>query len=200
MQKRVQLLFALVFLTGALIASAQSAGNIARWVVLKNSTLQVAGKSNVNSFTCSIIQHDEKDTIQLQPNSNKTVTLNGDLVMDVLSFDCNSSIINKDLQKTLKSETYPRLKVRFLSLQTMPLLQSKAEEISGILEVELAGVIKRFEMIYVISRGNNNCIQMTGNRNFTFSDFKLTPPQKFAGLIKIKDDFNVNFQLVLKAL
>jgi len=197
---KCQVLAALLFFTTAMIAAAQTSGNIARWVVQKNSTLEVAGKSNVNSFTCTISQYDYKDTIALFGETNKTVRLNGDLSMDILNFDCQSSMINKDMQKTLKADIYPQLKIRFLSFQSMPLLQQKSELVKGIIEVELAGVIKRIEMTYTITRVGNNFIQMSGNRNFTFSDFKLSPPQKFAGLIKIKDDFNVNFQLVLRAV
>jgi hypothetical protein len=197
---RLRMLPAILFVIGALIASAQTSGNIARWVVEKNSTLQVAGKSNVNSFVCEINRYDNRDTIQLYGSTNQSIRLTGDLQMDVLNFDCHSSMINKDMQKTLKADVYPELKIRFLSLQSMPNFQARTEQIKGILEVELAGVIKRFEMMYTITRINNNFIQMSGNKNFTFSDFKLAPPQKFAGLIKIKDDFNVNFQLVLRAL
>jgi hypothetical protein len=201
-KKRVkgQMLAAIVFLATAIIASAQTSGNIARWVVQKNSTLEVAGKTNVNSFTCNISQYNEKDTIAFFGESNKTIKLNGDLTMDILSFDCHSSMVNKDMQKTLKADEYPKLKIRFLTLQNMPLLQQKSEQVKGWLEVELAGVIKRIEIIYTISKAGNNFIQMSGNRNFTFSDFNLSPPQKFAGLIKIRDEFNVNFQLVLRAL
>jgi hypothetical protein len=195
-----QMLAAMVFLATAIIASAQTSGNIAKWVVQKNSTLEVAGKTNVNSFTCNISQYNEKDTIAFFGESNKTIKLNGDLTMDILSFDCHSSMVNKDMQKTLKADEYPKLKIRFLTLQNMPLLQQKSEQVKGWLEVELAGVIKRIEMIYTISKAGNNFIQMSGNRNFTFSDFNLSPPQKFAGLIKIRDEFNVNFQLVLRAL
>jgi hypothetical protein len=201
-KKRVkgQMLAAIVFLATAIIASAQTSGNIAKWVVQKNSTLEVAGKTNVNSFTCNISQYNEKDTIAFFGESNKTIKLNGDLTMDILSFDCHSSMVNKDMQKTLKADEYPKLKIRFLTLQNMPLLQQKSEQVKGWLEVELAGVIKRIEIIYTISKAGNNFIQMSGNRNFTFSDFNLSPPQKFAGLIKIRDEFNVNFQLVLRAL
>lgn len=195
-----RLLPAILFMVGALITSAQSSGNVAKWIIQKNSILQVAGKSNVNSFTCEISKYDNADTIQLFDNNNKTIRLSGDLEMDILSFDCHSSMINKDMQTTLKADVYPQLKIRFLSLESMPLLRTNAEQIKGILEVELAGVIKRIEMTYCISRINDNYIRLSGSRSFTFSDFKLSPPQKFAGLIKIKDDFNVNFQLVLRAI
>jgi hypothetical protein len=195
-----QMLAAMVFVATAIIASAQTSGNIARWVVQKNSTLEVAGKTNVNSFTCNISQYNEKDTIAFFGESNRTIKLNGDLTMDILSFDCHSSMVNKDMQKTLKADEFPKLKIRFLTLQNMPLMQQKSEQVKGWLEVELAGVIKKIEMIYTISKVGNNFIQMSGSRNFTFSDFNLSPPQKFAGLIKIRDEFNVNFQLLLRAL
>ena len=196
----VLILLVIVFCTKTLSGVAQPAAEIVKWVVEKNSTLTVAGKSNVNTFTCIISQYDFNDTIYCYSNSNKPIRLTGNLRMNVLSFDCHSNLITKDLQKTLKADDYPRMTIRFISLQAMPLFAAKTEFIKGWLEVELAGVTKRFELNYSFTKNEAKCIRLTGARSFTFSDFNLSPPQKFAGLIKIKDDFDVNFQLVIRAV
>ena len=109
-------------------------------------------------------------------------------------------MITKDLRKTLKAEEYPKMTIRFLSLQAMPVLLNKTELIKGWVEVELAGVVKRFELSYSFSNNGQGDIQLDGGRSFNFSDFKLSPPKKMAGLIKIKDAFDVNFQLILRAV
>lgn len=43
-------------------------------------------------------------------------------------------------------------------------------------------------------------ILLPDGRTFNFSDFKLSPPTKMAGFIKIKDAFDVNFQLMLRTI
>src|SRR5688572_15425665 len=115
-----------------------------KWIVEKNSTLSVQGKTNVNKFTCNIDEYAEKDTIICFDNASKAVKLTGELKMDVLSFDCHSKLITKDFRKTIKADKYPALTIRFLSLESMPLLNKKTELIKGWVEVELAGVVKKF--------------------------------------------------------
>lgn len=181
------------------ISFGQSSTNLTKWVVEKNSTLRVQGKSNVNSFSCNINEYTEKDTITFANIPSKTIKLSGDLHMDIESFNCHSSIITSDLRKTLKSKKYPKMIIRFLSLETIPALQ-KTEVIKGWIEVKLAGVVKRFELDYSFLTGGSGDIQLNGGREFCFSDFNLTPPKKLGGLIKIKDEFKVDFKLILRSI
>ncbi len=179
---------------------AQSSGTIVRWVVEKNSKLTVEGKSNVNTFSCNINEYAEKDTIQFTNTLNKPVRLTGNLEMDILRFGCNNKLVTQDLRKTLKATEYPKMIITFISLNSTPQLQHKTEYIKGWITVEIAGVVKTFEMCYTFTVATCGYIQLNGSRNFCFSDFKLVPPKKFAGLVKIKDGFEVNFQLVLRAV
>jgi hypothetical protein len=67
----------------------------------------------------------------------------------------------------------------------------------GWVEVKLAGTRKCFQIDYEFAKNFSNSFLLNGKRTFCFSDFKLTPPKKLAGIIKVKDEFNVNFQLKL---
>jgi hypothetical protein len=121
--------------------------------------------------------------------------------MDILSFDCNSSMITKDLRKTLKSRSVSNIQYRFLSLQSMPALQHSTELIKGCLESGTGRSGKRnLKCIIHSLQSVQAYIRLTGSHKFCFSDFKLSPPRKMAGLIKIKDEFDVNFQLVLRGI
>jgi hypothetical protein len=171
-----------------------------KWAVQKHGTLWVNGSSNVNTISCSITGISEYDTIVVIYDPVRAQTLRGSIRMNILSFDCQNNLIRKDLRKTLKADQYPMMTIRFLTLRTMPSLTSKPEVITGWVEVELAGVKKKFELSYSFLQTSPGIINLNGGRKFCFSDFKLAPPQKFAGLVKIKDDFDVNFRLVLKTL
>ncbi|MEO6454686.1 MAG: hypothetical protein ABIN97_11460 [Ginsengibacter sp.] len=179
---------------------AQSSANVVRWVIEKNSSLCVNGKSNVNSFTCNINKYVARDTISCETGSASPIKLSGKIQMEIVSFDCHSRMITRDLRKTLKANEYPKMTITFLTLEWMPGLHSEKELIKGWVEVEVAGVIKRFELSYSFSNDGPGHIQLDGGRTFNFSDFKLSPPKKMAGLIKIKDAFDVNFQLILRTV
>jgi hypothetical protein len=177
------------------------APNPIRWAVEKTSTLKIAGKSNVNEFACSIAGYYQPDTISyIEDGAGKAVRLNGSLEIDVLRFDCHSKIITADLRKTLKAEDYPKLVIRFLSLERTPSLQGASQSMKGWVEVELAGTRKAFQVAYEFSKGANNSYLLNGKRTFTFSDFKLVPPRKLGGAVKVRDEFAVDFNLRLLPL
>lgn len=172
-----------------------------RWAVEKSSNLKIAGKSNVAEFACSIAGYYQPDTISyMEDEAGKAVRLNGCLELDVMRFDCASKMITNDLRKTLKAEDYPRLVIRFLSLERTPSLGGNFQTMKGWVEVELAGTRKAFQVAYEFSKGPNNSYLLNGKRVFTFSDFKLVPPRKLAGAIKVKDEFAVDFNLRLVPL
>lgn len=183
----------------AMPSNAQT-GKMEKWVVEQNSSLSVKGKTNINNFTCSIREYASKDTIICYDDAAKDIIFRGEIVMDILSFDCQSSMVTKDLRKILKADEFPKMTIRFISLQYMPLLQNKAERVKGWVEVQLAGVTKRFELCYSFIQSGPGYLQMNGGRSFLFSDFNLSAPSKFGGLIKIKNAFDVQFQLLLRTI
>lgn len=188
-----------LFFDATTIAVAQP-GKIVKWVVEKNSSLRVQGTSNLNSFTCNINEYSRKDTIICFGNATGPINLRGEIQMDILGFNCHSNMITTGLRKTLKADEYPTMTIRFLSIQYMPVFQNKMELIKGWIEVKLAGSVKRFELSYSFLQAGLSYVQLNGMRRFRFSDFNLSPPQKFGGLIKIKDDFDVHFQLILRTI
>lgn len=191
--------FSLLLLMLGSSAHSFSQGRIIKWAVQQHGTLWVNGSSNVNEFSCSVTGIKAYDTIMVTYDPVKALALRGAIRMDIVSFDCHNNLIRKDLRKTLKAEQYPTMTIRFLSLKTMPGLSAQIEHVKGWVEVELAGVRKKFELNYAFRRAADGLIQLSGARKFCFSDFSLSPPQKFAGLVKIKDEFDVKFMLILKA-
>jgi hypothetical protein len=170
-----------------------------KWSVERTSTMRVEGASNINTFRCDIVGYYNRDTIVCVRNgqANKPVQLSGSLKIDILSFDCHSKLITKDLRKTLKAADHPKLIIRFLSLERMPVFDGNTDIIKGLVRVELAGTSKTFGILYSFIKPGSSYIIMNGGRVFNFSDFHLKPPSKVAGIVKIKDEFEVNFRLIL---
>jgi hypothetical protein len=170
-----------------------------KWAIEKNSTLRVEGKSNVNTFRCDMEGYFRTDTISSIDDApaGKQVRLKGAIVIDIFRFDCHHRIITSDLRKTLKADVFPKMTIRFISLERLPEFIGNAELVKGIVEIELAGSRKRFDILYSFVKPGGQTIYLNGGRSFSFSDFKLTPPRKLAGFIQISDNFDVNFRLTL---
>lgn len=195
------LMSAVIPITGRTAQPEMPPRNPIKWAIEKTSTLKVAGKSNVNEFTCNIAGYYQPDTLSYTEDDNgKAVRLNGCLEIDVFRFDCHNKMITQDLRKTLKAENYPTLIIRFVSLERTPSFQNITQKMKGWVEVELAGVRKTFQINYEFVRKSNDTYVLNGSRVFCFSDFNLAPPRKLAGAIKIKDEFSVDFSLRLLPL
>jgi len=100
----------------------------------------------------------------------------------------------------LKEDKYPRLHISFLSLNKLPELTSRPAFITGLVNIEIAGVRKRFEINYQVDRDAHKMIHLLGSQNVNFSDFNLIPPRKLGGMIRTKDQLSVDFHLKIKPL
>jgi hypothetical protein len=171
-----------------------------RWVISQNSSLSVNGSTNINTFSCVIPAYDKTDTITIKGKSENSITLSGSIDLSVSSFDCHNSGMTKQLQKTLNEKQFPVLHIRFLSLSNLPVMTRNPEPVTGLVDIEIAGVVKRFEINYQISQDEENIVHLLGSRDLNFSDFKITPPRKLGGMIKTKDQLTVAFQLKMKTI
>lgn len=172
-----------------------------KWVVLQSSNLQVNGSTNVNQFSCAIPACSQVDTISVcRSKMGKEIALSGSIDLNIQSFDCHNSMMTKDLRKTLKEKQFPKLFIKFISLSELPDVTNKQNPIVGQIEIEIAGVHKRFDVNYSISIDEKKVIQLLGERDINFSDFNLIPPKRLAGLVKAKDKLTVVFHLNMKAI
>lgn len=169
---------------------------IRKWLVTENSNLRVNGSTNINTFSCQIPAYNNIDTLLIYrfKNSN-TLVLKGCISLSVQSFDCKNLIMTHDLRKTLKAEQYPQLHIYFLSLDRLPDLNSHPESISGLVDIEIAGIKRRFEVKYLIREDSPKSVDLLGSRDVNFSDFHLIPPRKLGGMIKTNDKLSVDFHL-----
>jgi len=172
-----------------------------KWVIAESSNLCVNGSTNINDFACEILAYDQTDTITVsKPKSDKEIVLSGSINLKIQSFDCHNSIMTHDLRKTLKASQFPVLHINFLSLNKLPDLSAKPEPIKGVVDIEIAGVKKRFEVNYQISEDAQKTIHLLGLRDINFSDFNLIPPRKLGGMIQTRDKLSVDFHLKIKTI
>ncbi|OYU54277.1 MAG: hypothetical protein CFE25_16780 [Chitinophagaceae bacterium BSSC1] len=181
-----------------LISGYYPADPAATWVVMQGSSLTVNGSTNVNKFQCDITDYSLPDTITcVKAAKTQTLPMNGKLKLDIESFDCHNRMMTSDLRKTLKYKEFPKLIIKFISINSFPNFKNPSK-ITGIVDIGLAGVVKRYDISYVFTVDNSNIVHLKGDRAVTFTDFNLSPPSKLGGVIKAKDELLVEFKLNLK--
>jgi hypothetical protein len=185
--------------TGFLIKSTGD-NSFARWVVEKNSSLNIQGETNINSFQCDVTEYLKADTLVYTKNdaTRKLCFTNSCLVIDVNRFDCHSKFITEDFRSALKADENPKLRIVFLTIDEFS--NTSSQFVKGIVQIELAHASKQVEINYTIKALPGNRIQINGSHIFSFTDFNLKAPRKLAGLIRTKDEIKVNFQLFFRAI
>ena len=170
--------------------------SVVKWSVEKSSALRILGSSNFHDFQCDALGYAASDTISFMPNGNNAsrIPLKGSLKIEINTISCHNYIITRNFRTTLKANEHPYLIVKFLSLERSPDFTNHKDNLKGIVEIELGGVAKKFEIPYKIQK-NGQVVNLNGQRNFTFSDFEITPPSILGGLVKIYNKFNVEFNL-----
>lgn len=167
------------------------------WMVLPNSFITISGSSNINTFGCGASGSFKSETLHgSTARDGKTVDMKGAISIAINEFDCKSRMLNKDLRKTLKAKEFPEMVIRFVSLEHMPSAEAGEDVVNGRVIIELAGQRKLFNLSYTFTKTPSG-FKLQGGRSFSFADFNLSPPKKIAGLVKVKDDFDVAFTLLL---
>ncbi len=172
-------------------------GNEVKWAILPNSFITINGSSNVNTFGCEANGTFKAETLRgAVAKDGKTIEMKGSVTIAINQFDCNNRLLTNDLRKTLKADEHPQMVIRFLALERMPFCDGGEDFVSGKVIIELAGQRKPFELRYSFIKTASG-YKLQGSRAFSFADFDLTPPKKIGGLVKVKDDFDVAFTLLL---
>lgn len=171
---------------------------VKRWAVATNSSLNIEGRSNLSPFCCKVTNYLEADTMQYVKNetTRQFIFTNSCLTIDINNFDCHQRIITNDFRKTLKADQNRFLKIQFISLEAFDVRNHQI--VKGKVEILIAGQVKCTTIDFKTNPTNTGLIQMNGTKTLLFSEFNLHPPKKMAGIIKIKEEIRVNFQLFFK--
>lgn len=170
------------------------------WVIGPDSRLTIQGFTNVNKFMCSMQYHPGNDTLYFaeQTTSGKVLFTHSAMTIPIRSFDCGTHPISRDFRATLKSDAYPTMTIAFISLEYVE-PQGKGRAV-GVMDITIAGATTRYTVAYHSALTKNGCLRLTGVHTVTFSDFRLSAPEKLRGLVKVKEGLNVYFNLVLKEI
>ena len=180
----------------ALICSSFTARRA--WVIDPGSRLTIQGFTNVNKFLCAMDYYPGNDTLHFaeQASVEKLLFTHSVMTIPIKNFDCGARAISKDFQATLKSDDYPTMSVAFISLQYVE-HQGKGCAV-GVMDITIAGVTTQYTVAYRSGVTSNGRLRLTGVHTVNFSDFRLSAPEKFRGLVRVKEGLKVYFNLVFK--
>lgn len=186
------LVLALAFLP--LISVAQNGQ-----VQLSNeSKLNINGKSNVNDFRCYSEHQLQKDSLDYTYHfEDEIIRVNGvSLSLEVDQFDCGRKGINRDFRSTLQYKDYPFIHITLNEL----ILEDEADIMptSAKVTIKIAGVSQEYIVPLNAFSSSEDRIIVGGIKTLSMTDFGLRPPSPMLGLIKVSEELEVEFDLVIR--
>ncbi len=138
----------------------------------------------------------DPNDLLLHHASKKSSFVSAYLEIPIRSLECGDRFMEKDLRKALKEKYYPSIRYQYLSLKHVTrAVKSRGLclEIEGIFE--MSGVQKVIIMDFILSKVGSSHLRLRGDHMFLMTDFSVTPPTAFFGLLRAYDEVNVFFDI-----
>ncbi|QKJ62596.1 YceI family protein [Flavobacterium sp. M31R6] len=149
-------------------------------IVIDKLEIEILGNSTVGKYNCANSLA-YRDTIYL--NSNVKNSLKSEISMN--NFECGNRIMNKDLKTTVKATKFPK------STVTITNIKPSGTNYKCSLNFHITDKTLSYQNLVL----KNTKESLEGIVAIKFSDIGLEPPTKMGGIIKVKDEFVIHFNL-----
>lgn len=161
--------------------------------ILSSSELSIKGDTNISEFGCEFntFYLEECREVVYTRNGNNILFKNAVLSLKNNGFDCGNRGINKDFHSLLNTKEYPNITIELTGITL-----KKGEKASANVLITIAG--KKKEYTFLIDIFSTPLNRFVGKLKLDINDFNLEPPKKMFGLIVIKEEIEIDFNLVAK--
>lgn len=160
--------------------------------ILPGSQLSIQGDTNITEFGCGFdtdyLEGCKK--INYTENENDIYFKNAILILKNKGFDCGSKGINKDFHSLLKTSEYPQISLQLIKVNFL-----QPDKGIALVNITIAGISREYTLPINIPKALD---RFTGNLRLNINDFNLEPPRKMLGLIVIKKEIEINFDILVK--
>lgn len=171
-------------------------------VLLEADELTIHGKTNINSFSCNMLQTQLNDTLATiaNPITDLSRIFEGlEIFFKVVTFKCHLPLMTKDLRQLLNEKEYPFIRMQINEVYLKyPDIKQWTEDVTAYILLNIAGE-ERFEYVTdaKIERSSDKFI-FSGTYQLNMTDFRIIPPTKILGAVRTKDLLDIDFSIVLK--
>ena len=159
-------------------------------LVIQGQRVVVSGQTSVGGFKCVFENESTGETVAVQGGSQNGATLLL-LSIPVKDFGCGNFLLNRDFQKTLKVESHPMNVVDVLQLEF------NGKEYLGKIDLTVAGKRKGLDNVRFRNHTDRKDNMLRADIKLKMSEWGLTPPSRFGGLITVEEDLSMVVDLIL---
>jgi hypothetical protein len=121
------------------------------------------------------------------------------IMVPVNDFKCTNRIAYKDFLFTLKASKYPWLEIAIPPYSEIKNVDGSSALLRDVL-ITVAGVAKHYDINCKLLESNSDHQVLNGSAVLKLTDFGIVPPVRFMGLVRVKDEITINFELCLMVI
>jgi hypothetical protein len=163
------------------------------------SFINITGNTNINNFEFKMDFSTNGDVVkshEIVNVSDREKSEIFEIFIPVKNFETNNKLIYRDFLELLQAEKYPEIIIGIPYSQLQKFLSGQSDSISE-MRITIAGVTRKYNIPGLVSSCPAGNLFINGIKNIKLTDFNLDPPEKFQGLIKVKNQVKINFGFVL---
>jgi polyisoprenoid-binding protein YceI len=155
----------------------------------------------VSSFKCITADCTQKGSfVVFEKNDSDIISFyNALFSVKVRSLDCNNSLINRDLYKTLNSDKYPFIVLQIKEAELISFFPNSVFKYKVKVDMTLANNQRETKGEVLVQKIDSGVFRVSGVQKIKLTDFNIKPPTAMLGLIVVDDEMTITFNLVLKA-
>lgn len=172
-----------------------------RYTIERGSKMYLYGTTNVNNFTCHCDDQLGTRYVELEQKGWKVHFREAWLDLSVNGLDCRNRKIETDLRKALKADKYPNIRITLLeTIQNPDCLEGKCAgwfDIYAKMNLNITGVTRTRDIKARAKLLAPKKLQLVGQQQLFMTDFGIEPPEAMLGMIKVNDQIDFHFDLVV---
>ncbi|RMG28813.1 MAG: hypothetical protein D6730_04985 [Bacteroidetes bacterium] len=168
-----------------------------QYQVHENSQVFISGRTNLNGFSCQLLQPARRGRLLIAEREAQALRFaNARFSFRVSQLDCGNSRMNQDMYHTLRADHFP-----FIHIDLLEVKQAEAQpsggpaQYLGRLNLQIAGQCSLVEVLICGKEMAPSQYLLEGELPLRMSSFGLSPPSPMMGLIRVKDELLIHFQL-----
>ena len=171
---------------------SQQHKNIVSGMETCKNFIVISGESNINQFNFTYelqryllvnLSDQKKDSNQLE------------LALPTKDFKTGNPLMYEDFLQLMKESQYPKIVIGIPKDQLIS-LEQQSNTICPSMSITIAGITHTYKINCSLINCSDNML-LVGSQKIMLSDFKLNPPEKLYGLVKVNDEITVNFSIIL---
>jgi hypothetical protein len=152
----------------------------------------IEGKTNVNQFEFKWYASGKTKTDEETCFDTSFFGIN----IPVKDFETSNSLMHDDFMELMKANEYPKIYIRISQDQIGKLLEENDFRTPDIL-LTIAGVSNSYNVPCQAYKCAESTLFLNGTQKILLTDFKMDPPIRLQGLVKVKDEIEVRFGFIL---